>query len=42
MPESSVSSFKTNLNKDVLPVPFLPTMPTLWPVGTNADVFSKS
>jgi len=29
------------LNNVVLPAPFLPTIPTLCPVGTKADVSSR-
>src|SRR6056300_1880052 len=42
IPESNTNSFKINLNNVVFPVPFLPTIPTLCPVGTNAEEFSKS
>ena len=41
-PLSRVHSFRINLNRLVLPVPFLPTMPTLCPVGMFTDALSKS
>ena len=40
--KQKIISFKINLNRVVFPAPFLPTTPTLCPVGTNPDAFSKS
>ena len=40
-PPSTSHSLLMSRNRVVLPIPFWPTIPTLWPAGITADAFSS-